>query len=102
MVWIGLGLAAVVAALAVFWLRRKPRPVPVSGPSSSAEPQPVTVAGSESRRKQLLQDMADLDNDFEAGQIAREPYERLRSRMKSDLVNMMQARPKDAVKRGRR
>ncbi len=46
--------------------------------------------------------MANLDDDFEAGKIAEESYQRLRSRMKSELVTLVQSKPRDGGKRVRR
>ncbi len=78
LIWIGGILALVVIVLAVVWLRRKPQPTAVNAP-----------AGNEKRRKQLLTDMANLDNDFEAGLIAKEAYDRMRAPMKAELVSLM-------------
>ena len=54
-------------------------------------PQPVRLEGSpEEVKRQLLLDIARLDDDFESGKIEKETYTKLRAERKSRLVGLMQ------------
>ena len=54
-------------------------------------PQPVSLEGSpEQLKRQLLLDLARLDDDFESGKIEKETYTKLRAERKSQLVGLMQ------------
>ena len=53
--------------------------------------QPVRLGNSpEQLRRQLLLDIAGLDDDFESGKIEKETYTKLRAERKSQLVELMQ------------
>jgi hypothetical protein len=70
---IGLGAVAVVlVGVGVWWFRRSP-----------------TGGDAETSREDLLQAMAELDDDFESGQVEPRDYERERAWLKSKLVKLM-------------
>jgi hypothetical protein len=68
---LGLGLALASLILGLFALRRRPKPVPV-----------------ESERHKLLIQLADLDDDFEAGRLPEGEYRETRSRIKAKLMDL--------------
>ncbi len=75
--WIMVGIGALAVGLvAVFLFRRKPRP--------------AAIPAGNTRREELLADLAFLDDDFEAGNISEEAYQKLRATLKADLVSLMQ------------
>lgn len=87
--WIALGLALLGGALAllqVYFRNRSPE-VRKGTPSAGTTPSPAHPdLGAE--RQELLQLIADLDDAFSQGQIARDAYQQLRTNMKRRLVNM--------------
>jgi mono/diheme cytochrome c family protein len=73
---IGIGLGAVALVLAgtgLWWLQRSR----------------AAAAGPESR-EDLLQAIADLDDDFEAGDISEGEYRRTRTQLKAKLIRLME------------
>ncbi len=74
--WMALGAGVVVGAFGVtYWLRRKPKPAAVVPPTN--------------KRDQLLADLAELDDNFEAGNIPEEAYKKLRASLKSELTSLI-------------
>ncbi len=66
-----------------YWMRRRSAQQPVRARSAPA-------AGNLAQRKQkLLMELARLDDDFEAGQIAEDVYRRSRAQRKAELVGLM-------------
>ncbi len=70
-----LGIAAVAAILLIAYplLRRRAN---------------QSVAASTNRRMELLQDIADLDDDFEAGKVTESTYKEERARLKAKLAEL--------------
>ncbi len=78
-IWITLALVVLVVSSGFVYLRRKRKPQPVS-PEDNLD----------QRRQGLLAEIAELDDDFEAGKITEEVYRRLRAARKAELVELMQ------------
>ena len=77
--WVVLMLIVLGAGFGFFYLTRKGRL------------QPVSPEGSPDQiRQRLLVEIAQLDDDFEAGKIREEVYHRLRTMRKAQLVELMQ------------
>ena len=58
---------------------------------------PVTAeVFSEPDSEALLEELAGLDDDFQAGEIAAEDYETLREGKKAQLLRLMQAAPEES------
>jgi hypothetical protein len=73
---IGIGLGAVALVLVgagLWWLQRRR--------ATGAEPE---------SREGLLQAIADLDDDFEAGNMSEAEYRRVRTRLKAKLIRLME------------
>ena len=102
---IAIGAAALAAIAVAFYMLRKqsqpaPRPayaMPYGSPSayhpSSKKERRAPTANAallELDRRDLLAALANLDESFEAGQISRKDYERLRAEKKRRLVRLMQ------------
>ncbi len=82
-IWVTLALVVLGAGFGFSYLLRKKRL------------QPVSPEGSLSQgRQRLLVELAQLDDDFEAGKIVEENYHRLRKVKKSQLAELMQS-PKE-------
>jgi hypothetical protein len=80
-VWLVLlGLLAVVVVLAAVYLfrRRRPAAVPVGGDTVS-------------RQQQLLGELAELDDRFDAGEIDEADYRKLRDAKKTELARLMRS-----------
>lgn len=76
--WVAIVLTVLVGGFVFTYLVRKKRV------------QPVSAEGSlDQGRKRLLIELAQLDDDFEAGRIAEEVYRRLRTARKAQLVELM-------------
>ncbi|MDE3087759.1 MAG: hypothetical protein KGJ80_00030 [Chloroflexota bacterium] len=73
---LGAATIAAIALLAYPLLRRR---------TARAVVEPVTASG---RRQTLLQSIADLDDDFEAGKVSESTYKEERERLKSKLVEL--------------
>ena len=76
--WIGITLLAIALVFGISYpliMRRKPAAVKVSAPQD---------------RDQLLQDVADLDDAFETGQLDKEEYLRQRSEKMAHLMELSQ------------
>ncbi len=82
LLWAGAGLAVVAVLLAVGYpaLRRR------------SQPQPALARGQGPRptgnREALIEEIARLDDDFEAGNIPEEQYQQLRSQKKAQLLEL--------------
>lgn len=77
--WVALTLAVLTGGFGFSYMLRK------------RKPQPVRSGDSPDQRKQkLLVELAQLDDDFEAGKLPEEVYRRLRTGKKSQLVQLMQ------------
>lgn len=62
--------------------------------------QPVPVReGLAQRQQRLLAELAQLDDDFESGEIEEEAYRRRRAETKAQLVELMQRSPRARAKR---
>ena len=81
--WVVLAVVILGAASGFIYLKRKGRLQPVSHEDDFAQ-----------RRQRLLVELAQLDDDFEAGKIQEESYHRLRSVKKAQLIELTQG-PKD-------
>jgi len=77
--WVALALVALTCGFGFIYLMRKKRLQPVSPEDSFDQ-----------RRLRLLAELAQLDDDFEAGKIPEEVYRRLRAARKAQLVELMQ------------
>jgi len=87
-IWVALALIVLTGGFGLGYLLRKKRV------------QPVSLEDSLDRRGQrLLVELAQLDDEFEAGKIPEENYRRLRSVRKAQLVELMQ-RPKEERDKG--
>ncbi len=96
---IGVAVGVLAALAAAFLLLRKraaePAPVPaysLSHPATSRRSRhaaPINPALLELEKRDLLAAMANLDDCYEAGQIGRGDYERLRAEKKERLVHLM-------------
>ena len=76
--WVAIVLTVLVGGFVFTYLVRKKRV------------QLVSAEGSlDQGRKRLLIELAQLDDDFEAGRIAEEVYRRLRTARKAQLVELM-------------
>jgi hypothetical protein len=73
-----------VAGLSLFIVRRRRKKVAVAVPSD------VDMVGSE--RKRLVQEMAALDDSYQAGDIQEDEYMLQREEMKTQLINLMRGR----------
>lgn len=74
----------VVAAIFIpLYLARKKRP------------QPVPISDTTDRQQQLIQEMAELDDSFEAGSITEDNYRKLRDAKKAELLELMQGRQEE-------
>ena len=49
------------------------------------------VEDPEAQREELLNAIAELDDDFEAGRVAEADYRRQRAELKTELVELMKA-----------
>ncbi|MFQ5426101.1 MAG: hypothetical protein ACE5EV_03365, partial [Gaiellales bacterium] len=82
----GLILAVSVIVLAVagsgLWVWRGRRADDDTADSS--------VAFADDRKRELMQTIANLDDDFEAGHIAKAQYEVQRARLKAELVTLLE------------
>ncbi len=76
--WVVLAVVILGAASGFIYLKRKGRLQPVSHEDDFAQ-----------RRQRLLVELAQLDDDFEAGKIQEESYHRLRSAKKTQLVELV-------------
>ncbi|MBI2305039.1 MAG: carboxypeptidase regulatory-like domain-containing protein [Chloroflexi bacterium] len=72
-------LVTTLGASSYWWWRRPARP--------ALQPATATITSSQ---KALLQELADLDDRFEAGSIGQAEYHRLRTQRKTQLLNLMQ------------
>ena len=86
--WVALALVALTSGFGFIYLMRKKRLQPVS-PEDSLD----------QRRQRLLVELAQLDDDFEAGKIPEEVYRRLRAVKKAELVELMQKSKEESGKR---
>ncbi|HID63464.1 MAG TPA: carboxypeptidase regulatory-like domain-containing protein [Anaerolineae bacterium] len=79
--WAALGLAVLAVGFALGYplLRRQPKVAAGKGVASDLE----------RREQELLSALADLDDDFEAGQITEKVYKRERARKKAELAEIM-------------
>lgn len=117
LVLIAIGGAALTALAVAFYVLRKrsqpaPRPahaMPHGAPYSyypvSKKERRAPAAGAallELERRDVLSAMANLDDAFEAGQIGRKEYERLRAEKKRRLTQLMQksGEEPEAIRRG--
>lgn len=88
----GVLLLAVAVGLYAVRLWRQSQPAPeVTAEATPAAVSQQTPAEEEDRRQELLQDIAELDDAFEAGQIEEEPYQRRRQALKDELMAIWEA-----------
>ncbi len=84
--WVVLTLTILAGGFVFIYLMRKKRVQTVSAGVSLAQ-----------RRHNLIAELAQLDDDFEAGKIAEEVYRRLRTTRKAQLVGLMQRSKEEGV-----
>lgn len=77
LVVLGFALVAAVALLAIPLIRRR-------------QAKQMVAAELKNERLELLQDIADLDDEFEAGKITEEEYKAERARLKAQLLELEQ------------
>lgn len=75
---VGLGVFALTVGVGLWWLRRS------TGRREAPDDDEEDVDEEES----LLQEMADLDDAFEAGEIAEDAYQKERARLKEELLRL--------------
>lgn len=81
--WIALALVVLASVFGSFYVLKK---------RTKEQPQPVSVEGSFSRRKRrLLMELAELDENFENGKVEEGTYRQLRAAKKQQLVSLMQS-----------
>ncbi len=81
--WLGLGLAVLAVAFGAAYPALRPRLL--LGEGAAAE-----TALLRRRRQVLLQEIADLDDAFEAGEVEETEYRRTRATLKAELIEIMQ------------
>lgn len=94
---LGLIIAGGVAALAlvgagVWWWRRSASGTKQPTPAAR-RPAPASTAG---RQRELMQAIANLDDAYEAGQVAKAEYEARRARLKAELVALVEGEENSA------
>jgi len=98
-----LALALVVAGLAYVWVRRAPAKkdsASLNGEPRHPDPKgPMARPASTSRVDQLLDELADLDLAFEAGQQPEAEYRAKRAKLKMQLKALLEKRQTSNVKR---
>jgi hypothetical protein len=85
-------VAGVVGIGYGLWRRRaeqEPRPDAVPATASARRPKPQAVKISPADRDKLIDEIAALDDAFEAGQIAQADYTRRREALKAKLLRQM-------------
>ncbi len=76
---VGVGvLGVVVLGVGAWFYRRQARAAPVAA-----------AAGAASEREDLLEEIVELDDAFEAGKMEKERYERERAQLKAELAKLM-------------
>ncbi|MBI2909346.1 MAG: hypothetical protein HYX92_17005 [Chloroflexi bacterium] len=75
------GVAAILSVGAIYLLVRRKEPRLAAGPAA-----PVETPASE--RERLLEEVARLDDEFEAGALSEEDYRRVRAQKKAELLRL--------------
>jgi hypothetical protein len=95
LVLLGVTVVVAVVVVLIYSYRRRqiPTPTEVVAPSETVPRRRGALARETQLIDILLEQIAELDSDFEAGKIEKEPYERQRAALKTRLSDLMRGKP---------